>query len=526
MSRYSALSGVSALLIMLLFCFAAADPVGVTYPPDVISVLEDADDHRAELETVLSHYATDDDSLKLQAAFYLVANMEGHSYVTYSLRDTADAEISFNVLDYPDYATLKAALDTMEVERGELDFERNEIVYDLDTIAADFLINQIDFAFRAWREKPWAKRLSFEDFCRYVLPYRGSNEPLEPFRVMFREKYEDIEARMSDPADPIEAATLINDDIKSWFSFDPRYYCHPSDQGLSEMLKNRMGRCEDMTNLTIYAMRANGLAVTSDYTPHWANAGNNHAWNAIVTPGGEVIPFMGAESNPGKYRLANKMAKVYRKMFGKQAGNLIFQEKKQEKTPGWLSGKSYMDVTADYVDVCDVTVVFEREIPDSVDIAYLCVFNSGEWRAIHWGRINNGGAVFVDMGKDIAYLPALYINKEILPFGAPFILHPDGSIRELKSQDGETMSASLVSTTRRKQAASTDGIDRTFLTPGQEYELFYWSDGWQSLGKSVAGDEALVFENLPAGCLYWLVADSSDHEERIFTIENGEQVWW
>lgn len=37
-----------------------------------------------------------------------------------------------------------------------------------------------------------------------------------------------------------------------------------------------------MTNLAIFAMRANGLAVTSDYTPFWADSSNNHAWNAIL----------------------------------------------------------------------------------------------------------------------------------------------------------------------------------------------------------------------------------------------------
>jgi len=144
---------------------------------------------------------------------------------------------------------------------------------------------------------------------------------------------------MADPSDPIEAAVLINDDIKSWFKFDPRFYYHPTDQGLSEMLENGMGRCEDMTNITIYAMRANALGITSDYTPYWANSGNNHAWNAIVAPDGKVTPFMGAESNPGKYRLANKMAKTYRKTFSKQKNNLVFQKKKQEKVPGWLAGK-------------------------------------------------------------------------------------------------------------------------------------------------------------------------------------------
>jgi len=513
-------------LAVLLPILSAAGAEAPAYPPEVAEVLEAAADRRPELEKVLTHYASEGDSLKLQAAYYLIGNMEGHCYVTYILRDSTEAEIEFNVLNYPDFNTMKAACDSVEDQLGELDFKRGDKIKDLETISADFLIEQIDYAFRSWREKPWAMGLSFDQFCQYVLPYRGSNEPLEPWRKTFWEKYDGIEKSMTDPSDPIEAASLINDDIKSWFSFDPRFYYHPTDQGLSEMLENRLGRCEDMTNLTIYAMRANGLAVTSDYTPYWANSGNNHAWNAIVTPDGKATPFMGAECNPGKYRLANKMAKVYRKMYGKQKDNLTFQERKQDKVPRWLAGKSYLDVTADYIDVCDVTVEFEREIPDSVDIAYLCVFNSGEWKAIHWGRIEDSAVLFIDMGMDIAYLPALYLDEEIAPFGHPFILQSDSSMRELHPEGERTMSVQLTSTTRRKQEISTDGIAKTFLTPGQEYELFYWLDGWQSLGTSVASEKPLVFEEVPAGCLYWLVEKDSDREERIFTIEDDHQVWW
>ena len=188
-------------------------------------------------------------------------------------------------------------------------------------ITAEFLIAQIDYAFKAWREKPWAQNMSWEDFRDYVLPYRGSNEPLESWRQAFWDKYAGLESRMTDPTDPVEAARLINEDIKSWFGFDPRYYYHPTDQGLEEMLESHLGRCEDMTNVTIYAMRANGIGVTSDYTPYWANCGNNHAWNAIVTGDGRVIPFMGAEANPGEYQLANMAAKVYRKTFAAQRQN-------------------------------------------------------------------------------------------------------------------------------------------------------------------------------------------------------------
>ena len=233
------------ILIAILFCAhvvtGAEQPA---YPPEVIEALDSAGTNRPELEKVLSHYASAGESLKLQAAFYLIGNMEGHCFVTYVLQDSAGAPVDFHVLDYPDYDALREACDTLEARHGELDFEKKEKSYDLQTITAEFLIEQIDWAFRAWRGKPWAKDLSFARFCDYVLPYRGSNEPLEPWRKAFWEKYADIEASMADPSDPIQAARLINDDIKSWFKFDPRYYYHPTDQGLAEMLQSYISRLE------------------------------------------------------------------------------------------------------------------------------------------------------------------------------------------------------------------------------------------------------------------------------------------
>ena len=496
------------------------------YPTEVQDALKKAGDNRAKLEQVLDYYTTWNDTLKLKAAYYLIANMEGHCYATYSLQDSTGQEIAFNVLDYPDFATLQKSADSIEAEHGEIDFEKDSLYYDFDTITPDFLINQIDYAFQAWRTKPWARNLTFDQFCEYVLPYRGSNEPLQDWRAYFWDRYADIDSQVADPTDPIQVAAVINNDVRSWFKFDPRYYYHPTDQGLSDMMASKMGRCEDMTNLTIYAMRAVGLAVTSDYTPFWANAGNNHAWNAILTSEGEVIPFMGAESNPGDYHLANKLAKVYRKTFGKQTGNLIFQKRKQEKVPGWLAGKSYVDVTSDYVPTCDVTLQFDRPVPDSVDIAYICVFNSGEWQAINWGRIERDTVVFKAMGTGIAYLPALYINEEIVPYGPPFILNDNCSTTTLTPDSLEAETVDFSQTTGRKLVISTDGVHKADLKPGGEYELFYWKDGWQSVGKMVADQNHLAFKDVPSGCLYWLVESGSDKEERIFTLEDKNQVWW
>ena len=515
---------IIALLVLLSGTALTADH---RLPPDVLAVLDSAGSNRAELEKVLDLYNAPADSLKFRAACFLIGNMTGHSYVTYALEDTTGKVIPYDVLEYPTFDSLQASFKVLEEKNGSLDFKKKDVIKDETTISTDYLINQIDYAFRAWRERPFAWWLTFDQFCQYVLPYRGSNEPLDPWRESFFTQFSSLQSSMKDSTDPIEAARLLNKDVMSWFKFDSRYYYHPTDQGLSEMRKSGMGRCEDMTNLAIFAMRANGLAVTSDYTPFWADAGNNHAWNAILLPSGKVVPFMGAEANPGEYTLFHKPAKVYRKTFDQHTENLAFQKHKQKKLPGWLSGKSYIDVTPDYVKTCDVTAKLTSPVADSVDIAYLCVFNSGEWQPIQWGRISGNSATFSAMGIDVMYMPAFYLNEKVVPAGPPFHLHGDCTVTNFEySADRLPTTVQLISTTHRTLQTSTDGVIKSALDPGKEYELSYWDGEWKSAGKETATDQPLLFSKVPPGCLYWLVATGSDKEERIFTIDGVMQVWW
>ncbi|RMH74261.1 MAG: transglutaminase domain-containing protein [Gemmatimonadetes bacterium] len=519
----------SVLLILWIGFATLTVPVEAQmyHPRSVMEALDTAGENRTELEAVLNHYLNENDPLKLLAAYYLIENMGDHSYVTIALYDSTKAEVDYEVLAYPNFDSLLVELEAIETERGELNFDRKAKILDREVITAEYLIQNIDLAFQAWHEKPWARWLTFAQFCDYVLPYRGSNEPLEAWRAYFLSEFANLPDQLDNPTDPVAAAQQINNGIKSWFGFDARFYLHPTDQGLSEMQQNKLGRCEDMTNLTIYAMRANGLAVTSDYTPHWADTGNNHAWNAILLPNGNVVPFMGCEANPGEYHLNHKAAKVYRKMFAEQPQNLAFLKPEWEAVPRWLAGKNYIDVTADYTEVCDVTLTLTQPVPDSVTFAYLGVFNAGEWRAIHWGKIEPDRQVtFTDMGKNIAYIPLYYVHEELIPAGVPFILQEDNTIRPLIADTTQTATVKLISTTRRVLDRSTDGIEQTFLTPDTEYELFYWQDEWVSLGTQIATEKPLYFEAVPHGGLYWLVEKDSREEERIFTMENGKQIWW
>ena len=486
------------------------------HPQGVRLALSKAGDNRSELKQVLRHYRDETDPQKLEAARFLIANMEGHGYTLTALYDEEKNEIEFDALDYADFAEAQAALDALEKEHGELDFKRKRFDDDLETITAAYLIEDIDLAFKTWRENPWARNLSFEAFCEHILPYRGSNEPINSWRRTCMKRCADLAGRMRDPTDSQEAARLIRQEADVWVRFDEVYSLHPTDQGFDEMTKTGQGRCEDMTNMMMYAMRANAIAAASDYTPYWADRDNNHAWQVILD-----------EKGRGKAGLHSRAAKIYRKTYSIRHDSLAFRKGKDEKVPRWLSGKNYVDVTSQYMDTTDVVVRLEVETPEDARFAYLCVFNGGEWKPIQWGEVDGDHVTFTKMGRQIAYLPAYYVDEKIEPAAPPLILTSEGQMRLLNGDSDSPLEIEIAAVTPETRDADTRTTRPVIaVKPGKTYELFVWDKEWVSLGKQVAGEQPVVFDSVPSGRLYWLVEEDSRRLERIFTIEAGRQMWW
>ncbi|MDR0384589.1 MAG: hypothetical protein LBH60_00770 [Prevotellaceae bacterium] len=69
--------------------------------------------------------------------------------------------------------------------------------------------------------------------------------------------------------------------------------------------------------------------------------------------------------------------------------------------------------------------------------------------------------------------------------------------------------------------------DDNNIHAGDEYELRYWNrTRWESLGKKIADGNVLRYDNAPDNALFWLRNLSRGKQERIFTYENGKQVFW
>jgi hypothetical protein len=495
-------SSLSLVRLVLLAAPLWAEPPPaarpVKWPVEVEAALAQSGRNRPELERVLRHYRDGRDPQKFEAACFLVRNMPGHGYVSYVLADLKGMPVPFDPLAYPNFDAAKKAADDLERKHGPLDFRPARVLRDLETITAAYLIEDIDLAFRAWREKPWARNLSLNAFCEYVLPYRAGREPIERWRAACELPTASVRTGMKDEHDPHEAAVRIAKMNPHRMSFDPLYYLHPTDQGFAEMCRKPVGRCGDMVNLQVYVYRANAVAVAGDYTPFWAHRDNNHAWEVVLDREGRGwVPIALA-------------AKIYRKTFSHNPETVAALANQNKDLPPALKPATMLDVTDQYLPTTDVTLSLEYPPPRAASFAYICVFNGGEWRPIHFGRIRSGRTTFTKMGRKIAYLAAYYQDQKVVPAAVPFIVDEAGHVVRLD------LPAATV-----KAVRDHSGADE------KKSELFVWEQGWRPLGRLAETQKAPQFvQDLPAGCLYWIASDNDRQTARIFTMEAGRQRFW
>ncbi|MHC4954710.1 MAG: transglutaminase domain-containing protein [Planctomycetota bacterium] len=504
-------------LLPLLLCAATVAAAPQIPDKHVNDALDAAGDNRAELQRVLDHFAKDPDPQKLVAARFLIANMPGHGFINTRLENSKGETIPYDPLAYANFKEALAALDAIEKEHGEVDFKRDAKVEDVKTMRADYLIRHIDNAFVVWRRTPANHRVSFDAFLNFVLPYRGSQEPVEDWLSPLMQRYAHAWRRLEKEKEPRKVAGWVSKDLRRSVRFNERFYLHPTDQSFSEMLKTGQGRCEDLTNLSTYAKRSIGIATAADYTPWWAHRDNNHAWDIVLDANGRGF----AKSNA-------HAAKIYRKTFAIQRDNLCFQLPKEKEAPNrFLSNPFYIDVTDQYAPTTQVTV----DVSPDEKFAYLCVFNGGVWKAIQWGRVNDGKATFDRMGRNIVYMPMFHDGESLTPAAHPRIVHRDGTIQALGGAGKPTI-VSAISVHPKKVSPDTGKVTPvSYLKDGQIYVLKRWSTenkGWHIVGGATATSEPLRFENLPGDGLFWLVPkdDSPRRLERVFTIEDGKQRWW
>lgn len=388
-----------------------------------------AGDNRQELEKVLVHYK--DSGQKYEAACFLIENMPYYfSYKGRELDSVMVALAATSERGYMDKKLLK--------EWPVFSLTQQDKVFDAHVITADYLIENIDLAFAAWKGKPWARSLSFDDFCEWILPYRIGNEPLERWRQAYMDRYQGILDSVYRGTDPVVAI----DSLESVLRSDKLVYTTvflPTRLGALFLLKHRVGSCREATDVSAYMMRALGFPVAIDTYLYSPVNKYGHQWNVLKDTTGTTIPFwfMDTRIRRGQGD-GRKKGKVYRLCYEPQEEKLKGMYTCDE-VPPVLKSPFLKDVTAEYFGENETTVEIDSELCG--EYIYLGIFTPEGWTAIDIAEHRRGKATVRNLEPGVWYMPLGSKNGRLLPVGFPFwieegkeahTLRPEGRVEKVK----------------------------------------------------------------------------------------------
>ena len=436
-----------------------------------------------------------------------------HSFVQYIV-DRNGKTVDFSPYQYEDLYKALDVFDSLCVVHTLF----AEFLNDSPAISPETLREHACRMVAVWQQAPCKDSFDINDFYEYVLPYRTGVEKWDDYADTLVHNIASISSMHENMHSTVAA---INQKLAGLLVFDLRSHGLLHEPGIPELLRAGMGSCMALCGVVAQSLRLAGIPTSIDECPVWGHRNSGHQWNAYANEKGQWIPFDALEYGTEPFTAISdsvKAPKIFRHTFSSCESCL--PPIKHNDIPPALRNPHRVDVTHMYVTASDV----EIDVSGDESIIYLSVFNGGEWRIVEWAAVENGKALFRNMGNNnIVYMPAYYRNDEVIPAADPFVLTPHG---------------------KKVQSALTDQRKDVKLShfnvfydlkwhmgrPSQisEFELCYWDKEWISCGKFIAGpDKYLHYKNVPPGAVYWLKITNWDNTwQRIFTIEDGEQLWF
>ncbi len=149
---------------------------------------------------------------------------------------------------------------------------------DRESLSAEFLATNLDLAFQARAEFPWAKAVPEEIFFNDVLPYAVLDETREAWRADFLEKARPI---VKDAKTASAAAQALNREFFKLVNVHYNTGRKRPNQSPAESMKLGMATCTGLSIILVDACRAVGIPARAVGTPMWSNDRGNHTWIEI-----------------------------------------------------------------------------------------------------------------------------------------------------------------------------------------------------------------------------------------------------
>lgn len=365
---------------------------------DLQQALKLAGRNRTELENVLQHYS--DDTLKYQAAVFLISNMPYYAYL--EGEEIKKAKSLYKQCSKHLKKEIPAVVDSFYQTHGVLDFSSLKTVNDVQSIKASLLIDHIDKAFGAWKHFPWSKNVSFHDFCEYVLPYRVGNEVPSAWRGTVLKDWKHVTDSLVAAGEDnvLKVAKVV---LEKLYQRQPVFSTAiPATPCVGpDIIEYNVGSCRDMSNIVQYTFRALGIPCSNDFLIS-GDYNTPHSWNSLPNQEGKSLWIdlaSGFFKDASEYK--DVKAKAYRETFSLQKDKLI-DEDDVKAIPSLFRYPKFLDVTDIYADgQLMKTVVVEAEtlLGDTEDSKpyYLCVPNRQDWTPVDCAVMRHGKLIFENL---------------------------------------------------------------------------------------------------------------------------------
>lgn len=430
-----------------------------------------------EIRKVLEHFQ--DDPEKLAAAKFLIKNMPGHSGVgketVSKLNPIYDKHVAISSKhQWSRDSDWKHEIDSLwNFEKGKIEYLIEANNQDIRAFKADWLIREIDRSFKAWKENAYTRNDSFENFCRYILPYRFAESIcLDNSREIFYQRHFGLfRDTAKDFRNVTDSLHCLYKDLMhySWAATSMPIY------NVQTFEKIKRGSCDNKAWYNCLMMSALGMGVAIDFVPAWGNRERGHSWNSLIIDG-ETYPFepfwdedrwkyKRVYNNEGFDRIWGtfKLPKVYRRTYEFLPSDpSMDKDVDRDDIPHLFRNPFITDVSSQYFKTSDIKIKITEPIPENAKYCYLCVYGAKDWVPVQWGKIEEENVNFKDMGRDIAYLPMFYVQGALTPAAPAFILNRDGTIEELQCKREDRISITIQTYTSHLPARIIAKTNRAF----------------------------------------------------------------
>lgn len=380
-------------------------------------VVIDAGKNSFELKKTLDHYNDN----RREIAKYLVAGIGGRFSRTGRGMDSI--EVLYRELP----GANKWDFDSAQLARAKRYVNTPlSTTKDASIITADYLIENIDDAWRLWKSRLWNQDLPQRLMCEMLLPYRIGDEPLTRWRKPYREWLSELEDSLEKCNSSVHAARLIVNKIG---------VC-PYQEGITtphrsaiNLLKTPIGYCREDCDRTIYAMRSMGIPVAVDKMLVSPDNGSSHMWTVVWDNVDHKTRMFDNEHYPPTrdsiYYDNRRKGKIYRKTFFPDLDRLS-RYSKAVNPPKTLINSRLKDVTSEYFGHNHAEVDIWPEAHASEENAvYLGVFGKQQFQPVDIATFRDNKAIFTDIEPNLIYAPILADGRIC---GYPFMLENNGNI--------------------------------------------------------------------------------------------------